>query len=343
MFSVSRQNRNNPSKRWFPWVLGMVLLAACPPSHARGAAVRVQKVMGRVTARVEESFRLVSRGQAYGEGTEIRTSDGSEVILAWPSGHVLKLGPLSVLRLASTEPGPVRLKLSAGKVHITAQKLQASQAFQVETPELVAGVRGTFFAVDRQPQQTQVQVLAGQVSVRTAQVEQLVGPGFMLAARVGAMALTPLPLPPMQLQELKLEESRTLRLKEEWDTFAPGEDFPKEETTPWRGNEDMDREELRKELRSEGFEFEDGELREDFDKPLLDEPLKDLRTEGDLTDEKAFLMAHPELAAELKAELEGLPPHLLEAIGEDLLQEQIRNELLDQIEHTGTGVRLWVE
>ena len=341
MLKRSPENRKSGIKLWFPVVFGLTLLGACPPSQARGAAVRVQKVLGRVTARVDESFRLVSRGQAYGEGVEIRTSGGSEVVLAWPSGHVLRLGPLSVLRLTSTEPGPVRLKLSAGKVHITAQKLQASQAFQVETPELVAGVRGTFFSVDRQPQQTQVQVLAGQVFVRTAQVEQLVGPGFMLAARMGAMTLTPQPLPPVQLQELKMEESRTLRLKEEWDTARTGEDFPTEETAPWQGREDADKEELRRELESDNPELKDGGLQKPG--PGLDNKLDTLRSDGKIMDDKAFLMAHPELTAELKAGLDALPPHLLEDIGKDLLQEQIRNELLEQIEHTGTGVRLWVE
>ena len=148
----------------------MVLAApvAAQPKTARVSALEGRAQRSRGGARVE--LRL---GTAVSQGDTLETQSGARLEIRFSDNSVLRLGPSARLQLAEAHfaAGAGRRKLSArlffGKLwaKVTAV-IQGDQKFQIETENAVAGVRGTTFRVDANPDKSVlVRVYDGSVAV----------------------------------------------------------------------------------------------------------------------------------------------------------------------------------
>ena len=135
---------------------GRVTARALGTSLGTGAAPEVPLLPGRILGEND----AVSTG-ADGFAT-LELDDGSYVSIA-PNSHIV----LSVLRkMALTGIEDHVIELQRGEVanEVTHAK-QSGDRFEVRTPSIVAGVRGTRFRVNQLPSMTAVEVLDGTVAV----------------------------------------------------------------------------------------------------------------------------------------------------------------------------------
>lgn len=97
-----------------------------------------------------ESWVPAAERMELKEGDVIRTQSGSTAILRMENGTMMKLAPLTnmkVERLNQTRGGDnTSLDISAGKTWSRVKKLSDESDFSIKTPTAVAGVRGTFFS-----------------------------------------------------------------------------------------------------------------------------------------------------------------------------------------------------
>jgi hypothetical protein len=94
-----------------------------------------------------------SVGMSLSQGQSIKTGNDSLVVLALEGGSLLKLKELTELRMdkiSGTEAATNRissLSLLSGSLFSKVSKLRTEESFQIATPGMVAGVRGTSFFV----------------------------------------------------------------------------------------------------------------------------------------------------------------------------------------------------
>ncbi len=184
----------------------------------RGAPAAEPAALG---ARLSPGDRLVV---GEGSGAEVRLDDGS--LLQVGAGSTLEVGELDVHADTSRH---VSFRLLVGRVVARVVKLiQRNSRFEIETPTGVAGVRGTAFLVEADPQRRSlVAVFSGAVQVAPKE-----------AAGSGAVVVLPnqetrlgvgdeAPSPPATLRQVRVD--RWLRaavkkalVEEAEDLLAPG-------------------------------------------------------------------------------------------------------------------------
>ena len=146
---------------------------AAPELLAQGRTAQVSALEGRAVrtrAGVRGELRL---GTAVGQGDTLETEEGARLEIRFSDASVLRLGPRARLRLAEAHfrGGAAKRRLSArlffGKLWAkVTSAIQGEQKFEVETENAVAGVRGTTFRVDANPDKSVlVRVYDGQVAV----------------------------------------------------------------------------------------------------------------------------------------------------------------------------------
>src|SRR5260370_3069719 len=83
-------------------------------------------------------------GATLHEGDTVQTQAGGRIEIELPAGSIIRLGEDSKLRLTAAQPEKVfSAKLFLGNLWTKVHKLVASETFQLETENGVAGVRGT--------------------------------------------------------------------------------------------------------------------------------------------------------------------------------------------------------
>lgn len=188
-------------------VLSLVLASSCCQSSSVFAALRLVKVGGDITAKSGEKFLTPTVGAVFYDGTIIRTGSRGSAVLLHPEGHAVRVWPLSVVTLNTNELSgkAPKVTLKEGKVFIQAMKvLKNKEIFQVETSDVLAGVRGTSFSVERLPGSgSQVDVLEGTVYIRSQGVERLVEAGFSSLILPGAPPPQPTPMKRERFDSLK--------------------------------------------------------------------------------------------------------------------------------------------
>ncbi|MBI5804804.1 FecR domain-containing protein [candidate division TA06 bacterium] len=105
-------------------------------------------------------------GQALQPGDSVRTGKGSLAEIGFADGTSIRLGEKTSLYIQRADSTDRSFKLFLGKLWTKVAKLSLKSQFTVETPTAVAGVRGTVFKVEIQPDSgTRVAVEEGLVEV----------------------------------------------------------------------------------------------------------------------------------------------------------------------------------
>ncbi|TAM55885.1 MAG: peptidase M23 [Paraburkholderia sp.] len=154
-------------------------------------------------------------GRVLGENDAVSTGPNGFATLELADGSYVSLTPntsivLSILRkMALTDANDRVIELEHGEVstEVTHAK-QSADRFEIHTPAIVAGVRGTHFRVQMSPSMTAVEVLDGKVALgaakdaarpdpnRAASAAQLIAAGEGSTTPIGADIGAPLPLLP---------------------------------------------------------------------------------------------------------------------------------------------------
>jgi hypothetical protein len=199
--------------------VGLVLLAALDAAAADGA-VRWTTVAASGTVQAQDgtpsgAWARVQRGQELDGGTVVRTGSNGRATVVH-DGTILILDRDSTLRLPG-DPAEDALTAvqSAGTVRYQVER-RPSRHFQVRTPYLVAGVKGTVFEVRSGAGGASVTVHEGLVEVRSRTAEEVaeIGAGEVLshdgtAMRHGTLALSDDERPGRERGVRRAERDRT--------------------------------------------------------------------------------------------------------------------------------------
>ncbi|HUF62656.1 MAG TPA: FecR family protein [Verrucomicrobiales bacterium] len=157
--------------------LGLVLWLVCS-TFAAAEDVKISLVVGRVEASFPGStrFTAVKRGDAYPEGTTIRTGAGSRAVIVSGPGVVTRLGPetsVVVGRIDTPAPGEtggrndIRFDLESGNLSALIDRSRDVRTeFEITTPHGTAAARGTIYGVSASDGRSFVKVREGKVDVR---------------------------------------------------------------------------------------------------------------------------------------------------------------------------------
>jgi len=177
------------------------LTAAGSPAGAQGASfARLAKVWGNevtLTVRGSTVAQDAEAGTDLEPGDEVRTgeSSGAEVLIS--STGIVSVRENSVFRLEAPSAGATELRMDRGALLLRWRPSGQSSSLQVRTPNAVAAVRGTEFAVESEggDAPTTVGVFEeGRVAASNDAGEVELGPGTETTCAAGAAPEAPRPL-----------------------------------------------------------------------------------------------------------------------------------------------------
>jgi hypothetical protein len=187
-------------------IFACALLLVCSAARGQGAATAVSTmtaniVEGGVMVQLAgaSSTQALVQGAVLHEGDVVRTGADGRVEISLPGGSTLRLGQNAAFELRELAPERKRFRarLWIGSLWAKVHKLLHDEAFQIETDNAVAGVRGTEFLVEAGAEagEDRVRVYEGAVEVREhkSQWTHVVEPGHELAFRRGAQPGAPRP------------------------------------------------------------------------------------------------------------------------------------------------------
>lgn len=164
------------------WTLGSVEAASRDVSIGKASYVEGQLLRARSEPK---SFGRIMQGAKLFEGDTIKTKTNSRCEVKLRDGSMLRLGADSQLQLKDLDfdrqnprrQKKVRTKLFFGRVWASVTSLFGRQSsFEVETPNAVAGVRGTrFAATTSNGGDTTVRVYSGKVLVSNEPIYKVAG------------------------------------------------------------------------------------------------------------------------------------------------------------------------
>jgi hypothetical protein len=112
--------------------------------------VKIDKIQGKVEMREGGSaWKAAVNGASVPLSAEIRTGAGASCMLKWAGGNVVKVSPMSQLKISEADKSAngkenSTVELANGKVSAHAKKFNTpDSSFKVKTPTAVAGVRGS--------------------------------------------------------------------------------------------------------------------------------------------------------------------------------------------------------
>ncbi|MGN6667402.1 MAG: FecR domain-containing protein, partial [Trinickia sp.] len=156
---------------------GMILRLPVALLRRDSMAAHIVALSGRVTSRVRAHFAGAAAlpllpGRVLGENDIVSTGDDGFATLELDDGSYVSIAPnssivLSTLRkmvITGIEDHVIELQRGEVSNQVTHAKHSGDQ-FEVRTPSIVAGVRGTQFRVNALPSMTAVEVLDGTVAV----------------------------------------------------------------------------------------------------------------------------------------------------------------------------------
>lgn len=153
-------------------------------------------------------------------GDFLKTGEESEAIISFGKKAVITVAENSMLRITTTifekgNIGKIKIQMPKGKIWSAVEKLSTPESkFEIETPNALAGVRGTVFMVGVKPEEdsTRISVVEGEVSVSSTRTE-----GYVLLKEnmsTTVVANKP-PVSPYALEEKEKQEW------EEWKQSIP--------------------------------------------------------------------------------------------------------------------------
>ena len=137
---------------------------AAPTAPGEDASMQATHVEGMVTV----NGGPLLEGDPLHPGDNVQTTPGARLEVTLGTGSVLRLGESSRMTLGATPPNRAfSVRLFLGNLWTKVHKLTASQTFQLETENAVAGVRGTEFRVEVAPcKEDLLRVYEGAVEVK---------------------------------------------------------------------------------------------------------------------------------------------------------------------------------
>jgi hypothetical protein len=136
------------------------------------ARVKVSSPVKKVELQRNESgWEPAVSGVELANGDRVHTGFNASVVLTYPDGSRLLVGPMTVITLTDIDVGPqggIRARVLLNTGAVTAQVNRSTGArgdFQVKTPTSTASTRGTTFSVTYDGTATTVAVTEGSVEV----------------------------------------------------------------------------------------------------------------------------------------------------------------------------------
>lgn len=198
------------------WCFLVLLVMACPYSVQAGPAqpldVNLTIVSGQIKlTRVGQTMSdVISQGVPLYPGDLLETLRESKAELVYGDGTCMRIKPLTLL-----EVQPTALKVFKGKTWF--KFVKRGSEFVIETPSLIAGIRGTEFDVSVGSRGKSVlSVMDGAVEVKGAKgAKKMVRKGYSSQCSPGDEASLPCRFP----MDKKAAEWRT----EEWTQVSDGD------------------------------------------------------------------------------------------------------------------------
>ncbi len=238
----------------FGVVIWCLLLTAL--SYAVEVKVQITNVKGTVEVSIKEGVWIPAKdGMEISMGDKIKTNAESSCALKWMDGNLVKVYPLSFLKVEDArKDGNVEnssLSLEKGKMYAKVKKLTSSKStYIIKTPSAVAGVRGTEFMTSFTENKTECAVLEGSITVSAMGQEVEVMAGMTTAVEMDMPPAEPAPIPEPELEEMKGEAQQ---IKEETgyvEESAEAEE-EKEETVEEAEEEEKEEEAKEEEAKEE--------------------------------------------------------------------------------------------
>ncbi len=189
-------------KRWVPVVVLFLIamggvwfwsLGSLPESKDR--AIIVDSFEGSVEVRAtgDETWKQVSAGRVLQAGDSVRTGSDGHAIIRWDGLGESELGANTEVLLKSdapvqgTDERSVELRLEAGRIWTRLLRLiDVDAGFVVETPEIVATVRGTSFDLSHVDGRSELWVAESSVEAESGRMSLIVPEGRSAAFAKGS-------------------------------------------------------------------------------------------------------------------------------------------------------------
>jgi Flp pilus assembly protein TadD len=145
-------------------ILGIYLsLGWTQPSVAQNAATLFSKEGTVELQRSGEStWSAITTGSALSGGDAIRTAETSRAALLMSDGLMIRLNQNALFRLqVDPQQKPKSISIDRGNAYFFSR--EPSEIPEIKTPVVSASIRGTEFVVNVSPEESQIQVLAGEV------------------------------------------------------------------------------------------------------------------------------------------------------------------------------------
>lgn len=206
---------------------------------------QVSFLEGNVVAKASGGeYKPIAKGDELSADYTVKTYKGAKLELTLPDKSVLRVAPLSVVKLKSLikktgqKKGKTDFKVTSGKIWANVSTaLGSDYNFEVSTNNAVAGVRGTIFRVDvMDDQATVVRVYSGSVAVNNspiyARTTDTKGERVQVAGPKEVSKKKWEELVAKTMQEVRVEADGVIRITE----------FPKSDKDAWKEwNEERDK------------------------------------------------------------------------------------------------------
>lgn len=139
-------------------VLGLFLLpvlAVAPTAGEKQGPVAVLTVIEGEGVQLKTpgvDWKKAAEEDTIETGTILRTDGDSRAEIQFPDNSMLRIDLLSSITINEPETGKKTIDISQGNLWAHLKKLDQGSAFEVKTPQATAGVRGTTFWVESNPQ-----------------------------------------------------------------------------------------------------------------------------------------------------------------------------------------------
>ncbi len=172
--------------------------------YGQGRDARVVALMGEVAAQTKDGRSVqLFKNSVIPEKSDIVTQEGARCTVQLPDGTRVVVRENSRLNLQQLQTadgkGVPRLKLLAGTFWSRFTKLVGGNELEVETPNAIAGVRGTDFQMEAGKESGSLAVYHGQVGVAAGGRNAEVPEGYAVVVAKTLGNVRPLPAAPENL------------------------------------------------------------------------------------------------------------------------------------------------
>lgn len=192
-------NREKPSFFKLSILIVAVLATAVFTCTGTGTVLAEGRILATITvidgggAQIRRSgaseWAPASEEMELFKGDSIKTDKVSKVEVQLPDNSIIRISELSNMTFGVPATSGVKLDIDQGQMWCKLKKLEAGEEFEVVTPQVTAGVRGTTFWVDAQnPDEHVIGVEDGQVEAMRGQNRVMLQRQMRIAAMKGRLA-----------------------------------------------------------------------------------------------------------------------------------------------------------